>query len=98
VATPLVAHWVARGSTVAITAAMLVTTPVAHAEPCGADCGNPYFDPNDPTNSQFLTEVRAVGITGAPHGLISGARNRVCPDLDGGATADITRRRQSSSS
>ncbi len=62
-ATPLVAHWVARGSTVAITAAMLVTTPVAHAEPCGADCGNPYFDPNDPTNSQFLTEVRAVGIT-----------------------------------
>jgi len=29
VATPLVAHWVARGSTVAITAAMLVTTPAS---------------------------------------------------------------------
>ena len=28
-ATPLVAHWVARGSTVAITAAMLVTTPAS---------------------------------------------------------------------
>jgi hypothetical protein len=69
---------------VAVVLAALALTPVRHAEPCGADCGNPYFDPNDPNNAQFLTEVRAAGIPGVPHGLISGARNTVCSELDGG--------------
>jgi Protein of unknown function (DUF732) len=74
--------------TIAAVLAVMILTPVGHAEPCaipsGNDCGNPYFDPNDPNNAQFLAEVRAAGIPGVPHGLISGARNTVCPDLDGG--------------
>jgi Protein of unknown function (DUF732) len=28
--------------------------------------------------------MRATGISDHPHALISGARNTVCPDLDGG--------------
>jgi Protein of unknown function (DUF732) len=73
--------------TIAAVLAAVVLAPVGHAEPCtspsGNDCGNPYFDPNDPNNAQFLAAVRATGISGAAHGLISGARNTVCPDLDG---------------
>jgi len=73
---------------VAAVLAALILTPVGHAEPCaspsGNDCGNPYFDPNVPNNAQFLAAVRATGISGAAHGLISGALNTVCPGLDGG--------------
>jgi Protein of unknown function (DUF732) len=73
---------------IAAASAALILAPVGHPEPCvspsGNDCGNPYFDPNDPNNAQFLAEVRAAGIPGVPHGLISGARNTVCSGLDGG--------------
>jgi hypothetical protein len=73
---------------IAAVLAALILTPVGHAEPCvspsGNDCGNPYCDPNDPNNAQFLAAVRATGISGAAHGLISGARNNVCSGLDGG--------------
>jgi hypothetical protein len=69
---------------IAAMSATLILAPVAHTEPCGADCGNPYFYSNEPNNAQFLHNVYASGITGAPHGLISGARNTVCPELDEG--------------
>jgi hypothetical protein len=64
--------------------AAVIVVPEAHAEPCGSDCGNPYFDPNYPNNAQFLAAVRATGISDHPHALISGALNTVCPDLDSG--------------
>src|ERR1700677_1187687 len=74
--------------TIAAVSAALILVPSGHAEPCaspsGNDCGNPYFDPNDPNNAEFLAAVRATGISGAPHGLISGARYAVRADLDGG--------------
>jgi|SRR5271167_857070 hypothetical protein len=74
--------------TIAAVSAALILVPSGHAEPCvspsGNDCGNPYFDPNVPNNAQFLAAVRATGISGAAHGLISGALNNVCPGLDGG--------------
>jgi hypothetical protein len=69
---------------IAAISAALTLAPIGHAEPCGADCGNQYFDPNVPNNAQFLAAVRATGISGSPHGLISGALNTVCPGLDGG--------------
>jgi Protein of unknown function (DUF732) len=73
---------------IAAVSAALILAPTGHAEPCVSpssnDCGNPYFDPNDPNNAQFLAEVRATGISGNFHSLISGARNTVCPGLDGG--------------
>jgi hypothetical protein len=73
---------------IAVMAAALVLAPTGHAEPCawstGNDCGNPDFDPNVPNNAQFLAAVRATGISGAAHGLISGALNGVCPELDEG--------------
>jgi hypothetical protein len=73
---------------IAAVSAALIQVPTGHAEPCvspsGNDCGKPYFDPNDPNNAQFLAAVRATGISGAAHGLISGARNTVCSGLDGG--------------
>jgi hypothetical protein len=49
--------------TAAAVIAALILAPVAHADPCDADCGNPYFDPN---NAQFLNNVYTSGITGAP--------------------------------
>jgi Protein of unknown function (DUF732) len=74
--------------TIAIVSAAIILAPTGHAEPCvspsGNDCGNPYFDPNAPNNAQFLAAVRATGISGNYHGLISGALNNVCPDLNGG--------------
>lgn len=73
---------------IAALSAALILAPTGHAEPCaspsGNDCGNPDFDPNYPNNAQFLAAVRATGISGAAHGLISGALNTVCPDLDQG--------------
>ena len=71
---------------VAAVSAALILAPTSYAEPCASptsnDCGNPYFDPNYPNNAQFLAAVRATGISGVAHGLISGALNTVCPDLD----------------
>jgi hypothetical protein len=52
--------------TAAAVIAALILAPVAHVEPCDADCGNPYFDPNEPNNAQFLNNVYTSGITGAP--------------------------------
>jgi Protein of unknown function (DUF732) len=74
--------------TIAIVSAAIILAPTGHAEPCawpaGNDCGNPFFDPNAPNNAQFLAAVRATGISGHPHALISGARTTVCPELDVG--------------
>jgi hypothetical protein len=73
---------------VAAVSAALIQAPTGFAEPCanpaGNDCGNPIYDPNLPNNAQFLAAVRATGISGASHGLISGAVNTVCPNLDQG--------------
>ncbi len=73
---------------IAAVSAALILAPTGHAEPCawptGNDCGNPAFDPNFPNNAQFLAAVRATGISGAAHGLISGALTNVCPGLDQG--------------
>lgn len=60
-------------STIAAVSVALILAPTARADP---------LTQND---EQFLQEVAAVGITGNPHGLISGAWN-VCRDLDGGVS------------
>jgi hypothetical protein len=81
--------------TIAAVSAALILTPIGHAEPCASpsanDCGNSYFDPNVPNNAEFLAAVRATGISGAAHGLISGALNTVSDSGLGSGEADCLR-------